>query len=394
MKTTTTLSVRKSVTLNFIVLFYLLLFSVSNVHGQNNCSANFSFYLDAADPNTIHLTNLSTGPNVTYWWSFGDGQTSSSASPGTHTFATGGKYLVMLHVTGAVPECNSGLGQEIIVPGICSPYFSFTHLYGYTYQFNATQTTGLTYFWDFEDGTTVSSASATITHTFPDNDYYHVCLKSTSTLDPTCQNTYCQFLNVNLDQNCYAYFSILPDSSTTDTTDFIIYDQSTGNNLSYLWEFGDGTSSTLKNPTHDYTGDGPYSIFLTVTNDSCKSMFGDTIFFPTLPHLLAGKWHVKVVNKNVINGIKENVENKATLQNYPNPFKGNTTINYSINAPSRVEVSVYNLLGSKIEVIQESNKIPGNYSVEWNATNLHEGIYLLQLKTNDQVITKKIVLNK
>ena len=85
---------------------------------------------------------------------------------------------------------------------------------------------------------------------------------------------------------------------------------------------------------------------------------------------------------------------KLILQNYPNPFNSSTTIYYTISTASPVELTVFNLLGSRIEVIEAADKAPGSYSLDWNVKNLHEGIYLLQLRTNDQVITKKIVLNK
>lgn len=85
---------------------------------------------------------------------------------------------------------------------------------------------------------------------------------------------------------------------------------------------------------------------------------------------------------------------KLVLQNYPNPFSSSTTIYYTISAASPVELTIFNLLGRKIEAIEAGDKAPGSYSLEWNAKNFPEGIYLLQLRTNDQVITKKIVLNK
>jgi PKD repeat protein len=50
-------------------------------------------------------------------------------------------------------------------------------------------------------------------------------------------------------------------SSTTFT------DSSQGASI-WLWDFGDGTNSTLQNPIHSYTSDGTYSVNLTVTNDA------------------------------------------------------------------------------------------------------------------------------
>jgi hypothetical protein len=104
-------------------------------------------------------------------------------------------------------------------------------------------------------------------------------------------------------------------------------------------------------------------------------------------------WHIKVIDK-AITGIKPDPSDKITLQNYPSPFSGSTTINYSIQSSSTIELSIYNLLGNKLEVIETTTKAPGSYSLEWQATNLAQGIYLLQLKTGQQLITRKIILNK
>lgn len=54
-------------------------------------------------------------------------------------------------------------------------------------------------------------------------------------------------------------------SGTTDTT-FSFSDTSTGLPRSWLWNFGDGTTSTEQNPTHRYTSPGTYTVTLTATN--------------------------------------------------------------------------------------------------------------------------------
>ncbi len=82
------------------------------------------------------------------------------------------------------------------------------------------------------------------------------------------------------------------------------------------------------------------------------------------------------------------------LENFPNPFNETTTIKYSIGHNTTVELSIYNLLGSKIQTIETSNKAQGNYSLEWSAAGIPEGIYLLQLKTNNELITRKIIVRQ
>lgn len=80
-----------------------------------------------------------------------------------------------------------------------------------------------------------------------------------------------------------------------------------------------------------------------------------------------------------------------SLQNYPNPFNDKTTISYTIETYSAVEITIFNVLGSKIDVLEKKTKIPGTYSLEWNAQSVPEGIYIVQLKINDQITTKRII---
>jgi PKD repeat protein len=371
-----------------VSLFAVVSHSYSQV---DSCSAQAYFTLATADYKNVTITNLSTGSNLSYQWSFGDGTSSTAVNPGTHTYASSGTHYVVLHLTDVVKNCSSNYADTIGIP--CSAGFSWIiNQDDVTFTANtAMDPATTTYAWNFGDGTTSTSQSPE--HTFPSPQYYNVCLTVTSKTGLPCSDNYCGIVNVNISNHCNAFYTIHPDSSTTDPYDFLIFNQSSGLNLDYLWHFGDGTTSTLSNPTHDYAGTGPYVICLTVSNDSCKNTYCDTLdLSDTVHHLLPGKFHVTVVNKTT--GIKKNDMDKATLTNYPNPFNRTTTISYSVSTSSRVELAVYNLLGVKVDAIEIGTKAAGNYTLDWDAQHLQEGIYLLQLKANDQLITKKIMLTK
>ncbi|MCP5063591.1 MAG: T9SS type A sorting domain-containing protein [Ignavibacteriae bacterium] len=88
-------------------------------------------------------------------------------------------------------------------------------------------------------------------------------------------------------------------------------------------------------------------------------------------------------------------------QNYPNPFNPTTKIKYSIpnierltKSFSNVILKVFNILGKEIVTLVNEVKPSGNYSVEFNAENLPSGIYYYQLKTDNLVQTKKMILLK
>jgi len=90
-------------------------------------------------------------------------------------------------------------------------------------------------------------------------------------------------------------------------------------------------------------------------------------------------------------------------QNYPNPFNPTTTISYSIPIPMGIETScqgvtvslqVYNSLGQKVATLVNKEQTPGNYTVQFNASNLPSGVYFYRLRAGNFVVTKKMILLK
>ena len=63
-------------------------------------------------------------------------------------------------------------------------------------------------------------------------------------------------------------------------------------------------------------------------------------------------------------------------QNYPNPFNPSTKINYSLKEASNVGIKIYNILGEVVETLVSDVQNPGNYTLEWDASNYSSGIYI------------------
>ncbi len=87
-------------------------------------------------------------------------------------------------------------------------------------------------------------------------------------------------------------------------------------------------------------------------------------------------------------------------QNYPNPFNPTTTIKYAIPANAGgethgcVSLRIYNVLGENIATLVNAKQSPGNYSVQFNASNLPSGVYFYTLRVGNFVATKKMILLK
>lgn len=81
-------------------------------------------------------------------------------------------------------------------------------------------------------------------------------------------------------------------------------------------------------------------------------------------------------------------------QNYPNPFNSSTTIEYTITEPKFVTIKVYDIIGKEVATLVNENKYIGNYTVDFNASNLSSGVYFYSLKAGLFLDTKKLILIK
>lgn len=82
------------------------------------------------------------------------------------------------------------------------------------------------------------------------------------------------------------------------------------------------------------------------------------------------------------------------LQNFPNPFNPVTTISYSIKETGLVTLSIYNILGQLLSVAVNEVKEQGNHNTQFDASLLSSGVYIYQLKVNDFISSKKMVITK
>lgn len=80
-------------------------------------------------------------------------------------------------------------------------------------------------------------------------------------------------------------------------------------------------------------------------------------------------------------------------QNYPNPVRNVTYIEYEIFKRDNVNLTVYDLMGKEISTLVNEEKPPGKYIVEWNVKGLPAGVYFYRIKTGaDAPLTKKIIV--
>ncbi|MBN1290345.1 MAG: SUMF1/EgtB/PvdO family nonheme iron enzyme [Candidatus Latescibacteria bacterium] len=86
------------------------------------------------------------------------------------------------------------------------------------------------------------------------------------------------------------------------------------------------------------------------------------------------------------------------MQNFPNPFNPSTTIPYTLHDAGYIELSVYNIMGQKVNTLIHGYQNAGSYSITWNGKNdsgenVAAGVYIYELKHGNLFESKKMVLS-
>ena len=96
----------------------------------------------------------------------------------------------------------------------------------------------------------------------------------------------------------------------------------------------------------------------------------------------------------IIDVIVNSPHSFSLSQNYPNPFNPSTKIMYSIKTSEFVSLIVYDLFGQEILTLVNEQKQQGNYTVNFNASDLASGVYLYQIKAGNFIDSKKLIILK
>ena len=163
------------------------------------------------------------------------------------------------------------------------------------------------------------------------------------------------------------------------------YDTITGGTspFTYLWTFGDGSTSNLPNTSHTYSVSGHYAVSLTVTDiNGCTSSTVDSTYRISSAGIMQ--------YLNVVSTGTQNLQNINDINIYPNPFTETATVN--INGQLKMnncELSIYDVYGREVRKLSTVN-----YPFSIQRGDLPSGVYFLQLKTSAGIANKKIIIQK
>ena len=156
----------------------------------------------------------------------------------------------------------------------------------------------------------------------------------------------------------------------------VTFTNTSTNTSGWSWNFGDGNTSNMENPTHSFANFGTYSVCLTATN-AC----GHTDQFCL---------DVEVKDVSIPNAIQESFDNAISI--YPNPTNGDVNLEISLDGKHELSYSLCDVLGRSIE--NNSSRIDGSYMSTLNLADLQSGIYFMRISIDGKLIVKKIVLEK
>ena len=235
------------------------------------------------------FSNTSVAPeDADYTWSFGDGQISHEENPATHDYGTWGTFNVTLEVNNGTCNSVATSSVQILAP---TPTIGFegqgAGCAPLTVEFQNLSTYASHYVWEFSDGSVRSDEHPV--HVFNEPGIYDVTLYVEGYDGSELVEV--QTAVVEVYPTAEAAFSLSPNRVTAPGQPVYFVNLSE-NATQFTWDFGDGVTSTVETPVHEYNVAGLYDISLTADNEwGCATTYtleegvlaedGGLLVFPT-----------------------------------------------------------------------------------------------------------------
>jgi PKD repeat protein len=340
-----------------------------------DCNAQIQI-IDLSSVTDESCDNIPCDSIESWNWSFSTGQNSTLQNPLLQVTNLMDQTILGKLVVTTANGLKDSIERNIFVPAGTSPSRP-----NYNYSINnntvSVQVTDPLgqgkYAWDYGDGS--SSIGNSGSNVYTSTGVYNVGLTLTDT-PSQCESDTLKSVNIG---GCNAYFGYVKDTASTYAV--VLLDSSTGVNLSYTWDWGDGNTSTGSNPTHDYDTFGHFLVSLTVGNTNCISTYSDSIGMDANGNLLKKDgFTIKVGTV----GLSKFPANSAKI--YPNPSDGNITV--AVKNGYITSIKAFTLEGKKVSTINQTNKLQ-----EWKIQlDAGHGQYILIITTNKGTISELLEL--
>ncbi|HRN42505.1 MAG TPA: PKD domain-containing protein, partial [Vicingus sp.] len=234
--------------------------------------------------------------------------------------------------------------------------------------------------WAFGDGTTSNVANPT--HMFSANGTYVVVLTVNDSTSGSCMDYYLDTIVVTgvvAPLQCAAGFVMYSDASGVT-----VVNSSTGTNLTYLWDFGDGDTSNTQFPSHTYAASGSYYLCLTIDDGAgCVDMYCDSIGENGVVFNKQTGFTINVIAPPLATQVNEQVALTSDVAIYPNPTTAEFIIELASYSP-KTQLSIVSVEG---KMVYTNNTINTN-TIVINAADWSKGIYVVKItdKQSSQVV--------
>lgn len=223
----------------------------------------------------------------------------------------------------------------------------------------------VSYSWSFPGGTPNTSSAANPTVTYSQPGVYPVTLTVTGSAG---SNSITRDGYITVRTTPEAAFSL--DVQQNNTVAFTNQTQFEGEVPEYLWNFGDGQTSTAVSPTHTYANGGMYTVLLTATN-SCGNSTA------------SGSVEITVVSTNA-------TYQDAELLIFPNPVKDGLTVQVRGSDEGEYRLSIVNSIGQVVR--QKVAGKTGRMLTAWfDVSDLSEGAYVVRVQSERGIWIGKVV---
>jgi PKD repeat protein len=209
----------------------------------------------------VELDNLSSAGEWSYLWEFGDGNIDPAEEPGSYEYGTWGVFDIKLRTYSE--HCSDTAVRTVVIlppPAVADFEYAPEGCAPLEVTFSNQSQYADSYLWDFDDGT--YSTEPEPTHIFYQSRTYQVKLVAVGLGGV---DTLKQLIVV--EENPRAIFEVYPDRAKTLRQVFKFVNNSV-NAVRFLWDFGDGTTSTEQDPSHKYKEEGEYTISLVAWSDN------------------------------------------------------------------------------------------------------------------------------
>lgn len=364
------------------------------------CTASAYFVQNGDTVTFYNDSSSSVSGNHTLTWYFGDGNT-ATGDQAVHQYAPG-TYSACLIIYDSASNCMDSTCLTITVSNMngggnnCSASFSYgvdSSNYLKYYFYGSAPVASGSASWQLNDNGIKNYSGQNATHTFSANGTYIVTYILKDSSSNVCDTASSIIIINNNIPSCSASYYVALDSNNKFGLYLVNTSSGTNINTKYLWDFGDGTTSNVQYPTHQYTSFGLYTVCLTIldSNSNCYSTYCDSIGLDSNGNILkATGFGITVIDEAMLK-IEEQTNLFSGVNVYPNPSNGMFKFIIDSKKGSKMTMRVTNRMGQQVAQ-NETYLTTGSNKAQLDLSTLSDGLYFVNLRAGDEVKSVKIYL--